>query len=120
MHNAPVRIGRATTTVLAVLTLVLTGALASCGGSSSESCLQAEEQVADCLDRFCANDEGRFCACYADGQHLVTSGGCTCEDGTVWEQMQESVCEELDGEPQLDCKGLRATIQRYEGFGGCG
>jgi len=92
---------------------------AGCGGDASDACAQAEQQVAGCLDDLCDGDDGAFCRCHAAGQHLVTDGGCSCEDGSYWDTVGEGVCDELDFEPDLDCKGLRATIRRFERAGAC-
>lgn len=98
----------------------LSGALLlACGHGSDADCDEAARQVQACLEAYCAIDDGAFCGCYAVGQHLETIEGCSCEDGTVWAQMEPSVCEELDGAPALDCAGLEATIRRFEAFGGC-
>lgn len=93
--------------------------LLGCGEGSANDCDEAARQVTVCLDEYCAHDTGAFCGCYAEGEHLETTGGCACEEGTVWAQMEESVCEELEGAPSLDCNGLLATIRRFEAHGGC-
>ena len=94
--------------------------VAACTGGSGDSCRQAEQQVAECLDRLCAGDEdGAFCVCHEAGQHLPENGSCACAEGTVWNEMQESVCDELDGDPVLDCEGLMATVRRFERWENC-
>lgn len=93
--------------------------LLACGEASDADCDTAERQVTACLDRYCDQDEGAFCGCYLLGEHLETTGGCACEAGAVWPEMQESVCDELDGAPDLDCNGLQASIRRFEARGGC-
>ena len=93
---------------------------AACGSDSGDPCPVAQRQVESCLDELCTDGGAPFCACHLAGQHLVAAAGtCECRDGTVWEAMRPSVCDELDGEPELDCAGLQATIRRYELVGGC-
>jgi hypothetical protein len=103
----------------AALTLLIV-LLAACGDSSDDPCGEAERQVAECMDRLCAGDEdGPFCGCHEAGQHLPADRSCTCATGSVWDEMRESVCEELDDAPALDCEGLMATVRRFERFEGC-
>lgn len=104
----------------ASLTLPFLLLIASCGDAPADACGQAERQVAECLDQLCAGDEdGPFCVCHEAGQHLPANGNCACTAGTVWDEMQASVCEELQGAPELDCEGLMATVRRFERFEGC-
>jgi len=93
---------------------------AACSDGSGDACGQAEQQVAECLDRLCAGDEdGAFCMCHEAGQHLPENGSCACAEGTVWDEMRESVCEELDSDPALDCEGFMATVRRFEQWENC-
>lgn len=105
-------------TLLASALWAVVSAAACSDGSGA--CVQAERQVAECLDRLCAGDEdGAFCVCNEAGQHLPENGSCACAEGTVWDEMRESVCEELDSDPVLDCEGFMATVRRFEQWENC-